>query len=613
MVLMFDWPRWQRFFPSVDLAQRWYKSVPDPTVAADWYFVGVREPAEAAEWVRLKKPPQVVRTWHAKGFSSVTDILSWVKLGQSIEQARRWIEIGYETPGSAGEWVSLGQNPESLHHWFQLGVESREELANLCAEGLTPQFVIGLDIKMAPREGWKPWTQLTTQGQAASPTIVNSWLVAHAPLSEAAEWVDVGATPFERDLLVSNGVVLQSLKKLKTSRCTELARNIRSHHQDLDSWVAHGFEFDEMMQWKQLGISINEVLDWQAIEVASKTAQSLASMGFTPMDYLEFLELPLTQQPNLAHWTHAALPQRSVKVFVLGGIPDPETAQKWLEGFGRDPSRAVAQYRAHGGDYRRARAAQRQAEKVRSAPPTSAALLHPQQAIRLEPSTVRLPNVSEEWLDEVFAWAHTLQSHLRKSIQSPSVLSLDDLDMEIQIELINDEIWGKVKVDDQTFTCVFNPESFDPKSNPDSSEQRFVLGVCLSWFIDCSIVIRSQRTGASALYRVANIGSGRVSAGIRYVPTPTFSTRRAGRSEHDTLGLKIRHQVSGHVRALPFGHHGSVEALSSAPRHIRKIMKKNDTYVKPHFRGTEEQMRELETRLSRYSALGEAMSDLDWF
>jgi hypothetical protein len=39
-------------------------------------------------------------------------------------------------------------------------------------------------------------------------------------------------------------------------------------------------------------------------------------------------------------------------------------------------------------------------------------------------------------------------------------------------------------------------------------------------------------------------------------------------------------------------------------------MAANETFVEAHFRGTEEDRRKLEVRLTRYSALGDALSDI---
>ena len=538
-----------------------------------------------------------------------------MRISQSVQLAKQWGEIGCGTPDSAQGWVNLGQSPESLQQWFRLGVDSCEELAGLLSEGWTPEHLNGLDVKTAPPEGWSQWIQLTTQGQRAHPEIVNSWLVAHASIGEAAEWVAVGATPFERDLLMANGVSSEMLQRLKTSRCAELARNLKSRHLDLEKWIENDFTFDEMMLWKQLHVSIEQVLDWRALQVPTEQAQRFVLLGFTPVDYLENFDKLIFDEANLFRWENTSLPSRSVKTFVLGGIPDPETARKWLNGFGNDPTRAVIRYRAYGGDYRRARMAQYQSEKLQMRAATFQAVspmpmpTHP----RSERTSTALPFSSEEWLEEIVAWARTLQARLRKSIQSPSVVVLDELDIEIQIELDRDLISGQVKIGKQILKCAFDPESFDSVSDSETSEQRFVLGVCLCWFIDCSIVIHRQSEGTSAPYRVVNIGSGRSSSSFRYVPTPIFKTRKDDRSVSDSAGLKVRHQVSGHIRTLPSGRRGSVEARKSAPRHIQRIMKNNETYVQPHFRGTEEQKRELETRLSRYSALGEAMSDLAWF
>lgn len=636
---VFDWARWRRYFRDASLAQQWFEYVPDPLVAAAWYFWGVRDPAEAAEWIRLRIPPQTIEVWRSAGFPDSSQALRWVRIGQSVDQVKRWIEIGCSDPDrvvgwirigqsvdqvkgwidvgcndpeSAGVWESLGQRPESLSEWFKLGVKSPEKFASLRADGLTIRLARGLDVNRPPAEGWKSWTQLTTQGQAANPEIVNNWLVADVPLSEAAEWVDVGATPLERDILVSNGISLEVLKGLKTSTCSELVRNLQSEHQDLAQWFEQGIEFDEMMQWKQLRIPVDEVIDWQALAVPRDKARQLASMGFTPMEYLDNLEHPLIQESNLERWAESGLPRGSVKMFILGGVPNPETAQKWLAGFGYDPSRAVAQYQAFGGDYRRARTAWRKTERTRAVPQPGLPPVHVPPELPPESLAKRLPLVSDEWLEEIIAWARTLQPHLRKSIPSPLSVHLPILGIEIQIEFNNDLIRGRVTAGSQTFTCAFDPESFDPIAGPASSEQRFIMGVCLCWFIDCSIVLRHGSQATSALFRVATADPGRTSPKIRYVPTPAFSTRRTQRRSEDKRGLKIRHEVSGHVRALPIGKQGSGEARRAAPKHIQKVMKSNETYVRPHFRGADEQRRELETRLSRYSALGEAMSDLDW-
>jgi hypothetical protein len=623
---MFEWSRWQRHFSDESDARRWYALVPDPLVAADWYFVGVRDPVEAAEWIRLHKTPQTVRGWRSSGFSDVGEILRWIQIGQTVDSAKRWIEIGCDTPESAGEWVSLGQTPESLLAWFELGLQSTDELAVLSAEGLTLEIADGLDIKEIPDGGWKKWTQLTTQGDVARPKVINAWLAEKPHLAEATPWVDVGATPFEREFLLFNGVSLEMLQKLSVSSCAELVGQFDGRHRDLEQWIFHGFKYDDMMKWKDAGASIEEVLDWRAIEVPDDHARMMSALGFTAVEYLECLGSPLIEESNLVRWRVSGLPLRSIKLFVLGGIPDPETAQKWMEGFGRDPNLAVSEYASFHGDFRRARAARRKLEQLRQSPPETPPTVELQRTEdfrasatrKLEASqrrqlpNVKLPNASEEWLEEVVAWARTLQDRLRKGVESPAVVFLENLQLEIRIRLTSDLIKGSLKAGGRSFDCQIDLLSFEPISSTSTSDQRFVLGLCLCWFIDCSIVISGQSRGAPELFKVSGDKSGKSQTVVRYVPTPRFSTRRSARPAVEAVGLRIRHQVSGHIRALPLGHRGSEEARDSAPGHIRRIMKANETYVQPHFRGTEELKRELEVRLSRYSALGEALSDLSW-
>ena len=55
--------------------------------------------------------------------------------------------------------------------------------------------------------------------------------------------------------------------------------------------------------------------------------------------------------------------------------------------------------------------------------------------------------------------------------------------------------------------------------------------------------------------------------GVQYMPTPTFDTRQSVRLAEEAESLKVRHLVSGHIRTLPAGHHGSEHARQTAPKH----------------------------------------------
>jgi len=615
MESVFDWSRWQRHFPSVEVARRWYESVPDPLTAADWYFIGVRDPVEAAEWVRLKKTPQVIRVWRDAGVMDVSVILAWIRMGQSLDDVSRWVEIGFATPEMAAPWISLGQTPTMVTEWFRLEVKSPNELASLLDEGVSLALVKDLDVKTPPPEGWRRWAHLTTQGAPAKPTIVNKWLVARESIVDAAPWVDVGATPFFRDILTGNGIFLEALQRLRSSDCSGLATSVLSHQIDhiyLAKWIEQGFTLDGMMPFVLRGVSLSDVLDWQKTSLTESLALWYEGLGFSPANVLNDPQDPRIAVANLKRWEQAGLPPRSVKLFVFGGIPDPETALKWLQGFENNPQRAIDQFHAFAGDFRRARAAVRRIERAMHTPIVREILPQVRSSDGFDRPSHKFPFVSEDWLEEILAWARTLQSSLRKSSQYPSTVYFDQLELEVKIEYLNDAIHGSVVAGTESFTCAFDPETFDPVSAPITSAQRFTLGICLCWFIDCSIVIRRPGYESSDLFRAVNDSSKRSTKGVRYMPTPTFDTRQSVRLTEEAESLKVRHLVSGHIRTLPAGHHGSEHARQTAPKHIRKVMRANETYVQPHFRGTEEQRQLLEIRLSHYSALGEALSDLSW-
>ena len=85
--------------------------------------------------------------------------------------------------------------------------------------------------------------------------------------------------------------------------------------------------------------------------------------------------------------------------------------------------------------------------------------------------------------------------------------------------------------------------------------------------------------------------------GWSYVPTPGFANQRAGVS----VGAAPRlHGVLAHLRTLAAGQTPSPDAQSRAPSRLRARMKKNQTFVRPHFRG-QAYRGILDARLSKYS------------
>jgi len=219
-----------------------------------------------------------------------------------------------------------------------------------------------------------------------------------------------------------------------------------------------------------------------------------------------------------------------------------------------------------------------------------------------------LPFVSEEWLEEIIARAKILQPNLRRVPNWPAYVDLANDGVSIELELIGGNVKGVVLRDHHRLWCSFDPETFEIQSRCETSDARIVAGLSICWFIDCSIVIPRTRSTGLPLFHSSRVSSTKGPERIRYMPTTTFTERR-NESRSMSGRLVVRHLVSGHKRTLPPGHFGSQRARANAPKHLK--MAPNETFVESHFRGTEEDRRRLQLRLSRYSALGDALAEID--
>ena len=357
---------------------------------------------------------------------------------------------------------------------------------------------------------------------------------------------------------------------------------------------------------------------WKILEVPAVTVSLFESLGFSPDDYLKSFGTPAMSSWNLMRWASSEIPTKDVRAWVMAGVPDPDTAAEWMRELRETPEFVMINYRNFRGDLYRAKAWRLRAAvetNPRNRVLTSPLIVPrtPPEPVRIQPPAVpisKIPTRSHDWLEEIIARARTVQPSIRKVPHWPARIEFDDEDLTIQLEQFPRAIKGVVIVGRDRRWCEFDPSTFAILSRCETGEDRYVAGMSICWFIDCSITIHRNSSGASRLFVSESTSTSRErTPKVRYIPTPTF---RARKREVRATGrdLTIRHKVSGHLRKLPPGRRGSKEARSNAPEHIRRNMLHSETYVEPHFRGTEAEKAELFTRISRYSALGEAMSSL---
>ena len=375
-----------------------------------------------------------------------------------------------------------------------------------------------------------------------------------------------------------------------------------------------------MLPWAAARISTSEALQWKLHAVLQSRAIRLAKLGFTVLEFETYESVRSLTDAQINAWESAQSSRGLAPTWVIAGVVDVAIAKKWMEQLGLSPEQAVTKYTQFGGDIAKAK---RQIESERSAV-RLAQTLHAETSISsqsfvtpkvplakppIAKAVMRpLPFVSEVWLEEIIARAKTVQPNLRKVPNWPAYVELPVDGISIELVQIGHVVRSVVMRDHDRLWCSFDPETFEIQSRCETSDARIVAGLSICWFIDCSIVIPGTRSTGLPLFHSSRVNSIKGPERIRYMPTTTFTERR-NESRSISGRLVVRHLVSGHKRTLPPGHFGSQRARANAPKHLK--MAPNETFVESHFRGTEEDRRRLQVRLSRYSALGDALAEID--
>ena len=217
---------------------------------------------------------------------------------------------------------------------------------------------------------------------------------------------------------------------------------------------------------------------------------------------------------------------------------------------------------------------------------------------------------TDDWLSSIRDLCDFLLPSVRKDISVGQLFehesqgwNLEVIGLGREIEVLLTDMSGDREL------IRFDPISLEPSISTDTPRLRLVFGLGVMWFLDWSVVFRDDISSASGHFsRRVDSSRTQSSASVRYVPTRSFSLASSVRLT--THASPIEHLVVGHIRTLPGYMQPSVEARSNAPAHIRRRMGENDTYVRPHSRGTEAGQVEVRNYLSQTSALGRALRTL---
>ena len=518
-------------------------------------------------------------------------------------------------------WIELEQSIGEAKSWIERNVVTPEICADMMDRGITLELTYGMDCSDIGDDYFEPWLNF----EFIYPDLIwmhhrilNSWIGVSLP-EEAEKWIQLHVDASQARIFDVFAVSPELVSRLNCGLNPELLASRlvagRFNSEDLLLWANNGLEIAELIEWISQGVSVKDALLWKSKEIGSEHVKKMVALGITPNDWEKFQNEVNLRESQIDGWISSGLPKSEVRNWIFAGFPEPGSAVKWFISLQVSAKKSTELFNTWRGNLRNAKMSLEIAatQKVlnRNEKAKEKKLKTENESRSLQPQSSKYSFASDEWLDEIIARALTVQPKIRKVGHWPSRLILNEGKLEVEISLMGDQIIGRVVDNRQLLNCSFSSETFVSAINPSNSIERFALGVCICWFIDCSITISQSSLGRSKLFEVSNGASIGKQEKITYTPTPIYERNYA--SPNRGMGrVVVRHKVSGHIRKLADGRNASPTAKSNAPNHIRKNIKMGETFVRPHFRGTEEERRQLIQRLSKHSAIADALSDLGY-
>lgn len=612
-----------------------------PLTISNWLHEFVQDGLSATDfdlilkWGPTDLEPSQCLQFNKAGFDPVSALVAiksqvslevatlWINAGVPLSSAVNWISARISLPKSI-EWINAGAlHSEIAERWMQLGLGPDEFLA------------------------WRKTTD--------SPSNVELCILNDISPSEYSEWARNGIFDISQTVLWSKAGVKPSIASI-------YIRNNINFHVGI-TWVNipndrlvlfRGKEFE----WVKKSFKFEAARSWVELSVPIQIAQEWRDLGLTSDTYSEFSSPDI--EINLSHksrrdWAVGGVTISDVVAWCKIGINDFASAERLMKA-GISVEALTQKYK------KAARSAELERLKTKAARKLKREklLLESRELARQYEETARLKDVKRQearaaknqsstqstkgthktgvvaylpnefgvgqsmmsyhplskgstvnWLEEVQAKAELLKSEISKSHQWPIEFYFPAHELLVVISIDGDVVTGSLRSGNATINVKFSFLTFDPRPRVTTSLQRLAFGLSLSLLIDSTIVLKRSATNKKRLFDAYSKtdGFGR-SIYTRYFPTPTFDLGvqeiLQGRGAPHAM-----HEVVGHIRTLHRGQKPSSAARSNAPQFLRRLLKNDQTYVVPHSRGTGEEIREYEKRLSRYSALAHAIATLE--
>jgi hypothetical protein len=553
--------------PTFEFIRMWSATEMDPGLCIEFSECGLN-PIIAREAQTFSLSPPEAKIWHGIGvpFQFVN---GWKASSIEIEEISKWVKSGCLRSEVAKSWIQAGLSSALYEKWSQVTTNSGK-VAKCELLSISPKTLSLWNTNFWNSHPFE--LVLSWINEGVNPDIAYSWVRNNIPVSIGAKW----ARTSKSEILIFNG-------------------------KEFD-WARNGMDPTQSVGWKRLGVSL-----------ADATFANSHSVNYERfIEWNEYKFVPHQSLKRKIEWISLGCSINQVNAWLNARVNNATEAMQIIsEGFSIE---TIHQYRIKQSEIneRKAREARNERERNR--------LLKQQEAerkrLKKEHDNALLNTMMSKsspiWLQEIQDRANYLQPHLRKVLGTKHSFEYRDY-LSISVEMNDELITGTLEHRGSSTEVIFSATNFEPLSSVKTPIKRLTLGLAISWFIDCTIVLKKKESSGQIFRTKTADSTLKEQNGVKYVPTPSFLAAESFVKSGERVERVINfiYSVKGHIRDLADGHSPSEEARKRAPGFIRSRLKANQTYVRPHDRGAEESaINEYQIRLSKYSATANALGEL---
>jgi len=283
----------------------WFVNFEEFSEIDKWIAAGFTRPETAREWRDVGFQVGEAQAWYDLDFSSASEAMDWCTSLLSFEDSRMIRELGIFSIGEALEWKNLCVDFApilQIKKQFNLSVDDLKAFLRKGIDGRIALLLLNNGIPVETIFEWSDVNQeLLLQDE------ISVWMSLKIEPREAMSWMECGISSSTASAMKSKGFNLEDWKKWTT----------KSGSSNLVVELIQNFSIRE------------SIIDWLSSETDSALRESCVKVGLSFETFMNWSAIGVSQAELILKWIDVGIQPRIARIWVEGGVADPEIASAW--------------------------------------------------------------------------------------------------------------------------------------------------------------------------------------------------------------------------------------------------------------------------------------------